>query len=611
VRFKELLNLRFGPAVRSAPLFELSECRHIGTVEEYSNRFQTLLPRAGRLDQEQRVQLYTDGLLPPLSHQVRVHAPASLAEAMILARQLELVELDRLNQAVPRAAAQTFLPAPVPRQAAPAVAVLPMPAQPMLPAPKAPLALLASPTREGGQATKRLLAEEQAERRCLDLCYNCNEPYLHGHNRVCRSIFFIDSFELAEAEAREEAPVFSLHTVAGVAVASTIQLRVHVGSAAFTMLVDTGSTHSFIGETTAQRAGMPVQTCPRQTASVANGEHISCPGVLRQAPVVIEGLEFRVELYVMPLAGYDIVLGTNWMAPLGDIVWNVVAGTMAFKHARQDVSWRDTTPLPTPRLHAATPVTEPLLDELLDAFEDVFAAPSGLPPTRGRAHHITLKPGSAPVAVRPYRYPATHKDELERQCAAMMEQGIVRHSDSAFSSPVLLVKKPDGSWRFCVDYRTLNAIMMKDAYPILVVDELLDEVHGAQFFTKLDLRSGYHQVQMWAHNVHKTAFRTHDSLYEFLVMSFGLCNAPATFQALMNDVLRPFLRSFVLVFFDDILIYSKSWADHLRHLHTVLTELHRHTLFVKRSKCAFGVPTVAYLGHTISAAGVAMDSAKV
>ncbi|WVZ95736.1 hypothetical protein U9M48_041463 [Paspalum notatum var. saurae] len=227
-------------------------------------------------------------------------------------------------------------------------------------------------------------------------------------------------------------------------------------------------------------------------------------------------------------------------------------------------------------MHTLLAATDNLLNSLLDKFAALFQEPAGLPPQRSISHRIRLLPGTTVVVVRPYRYAHIQKDELERQCAEMLHQVVIRPSSSAFSSPALLVRKQDGSWRLCIDYRALNSKTVKDKYPIPVIEELLDGLRGARYFTKLDLRSGYHQVLMHPGDVHKTAFRTHQGLFEFLVMPFGLTNAPATFQALMNTILQKFLRRFVLVFFDDILIYSSSWAEHLQHIHLVLQTLADH-----------------------------------
>ncbi|KAL4586656.1 hypothetical protein LXL04_011298 [Taraxacum kok-saghyz] len=304
---------------------------------------------------------------------------------------------------------------------------------------------------------------------------------------------------------------------------------------------------------------------------------------------VCNGISIRMGAYscmidavVYELGSLDVILGVAWLGTLGDVIFNWQKQEMKFGHQGTLIklqgipslhhthslnswledhlkSFADPQELPS----SPSSIQQTQLTYTLSQFQSTFQVPHGLPPTRSIEHKINLIEGQGPICVRPYRYPHLQKDEIQRRIEEMLSTGIIRPSQSAFSSPVILVKKKDDSWRLCIDYRALNRGTIPDKYPIPVVEELLDELHGSQFFSKIDLKSGFYQVRMREADVHKTAFRTHNGHYEFLVMPFGLTNAPSTFQALMHEVFRPLLRQGVLVFFDDILIYSSSWDSHL------------------------------------------------
>jgi len=201
--------------------------------------------------------------------------------------------------------------------------------------------------------------------------------------------------------------------------------------------------------------------------------------------------------------------------------------------------------------------------------------------------------------------------ELKQQIEELFEKQFIRPSVSPWGAPVLLVKKKDGSSRLCVDYRQLNKLTIKNKYSLPRIDDLMDQLHGAAVFSKIDLRSGYHQIRVKSDDVQKTAFRSRYGHYEYVVMPFGVTNAPALFMDYMNRIFRPFLDKFVVVFIDDILIYSRTREDHARHLRTVLSILTEKQLYVKFSKCEFWMTTVQFLGHMISTQGISLDPSKV
>jgi hypothetical protein len=252
------------------------------------------------------------------------------------------------------------------------------------------------------------------------------------------------------------------------------------------------------------------------------------------------------------------------------------------------------------------------LSAVLDKYKDILSGlPNGLPPEHSVDHKIDLEPGSAPPNRPIYRMSPNELEELKKQLTSLTEQGFIRPSVSPYGSPILFVKKKDGSQRLCVDYRMLNKQTIKNRYPLPRIDDMLDGIRGAKYFTKIDLQQGYHQIRIHPPDIHKTAFRTRYGHYEFTVMPFGLCNAPATFQRLMNDIFKEYLDDFVIVYLDDILIFSKTKEDHHKHVSIALEILRKNQLYAKLSKCTFGATSLEFLGHIISHLGIHMDPSKI
>jgi hypothetical protein len=316
----------------------------------------------------------------------------------------------------------------------------------------------------------------------------------------------------------------------------------------------------------------------------------------------------------MPGLVLDVIMGMNWMNKMG-VVFDVGERSISLKEPIGEVTFQVILTQKIDLAITTCAVQTTLLAKILVVceFPDVFPDElPGLPPDRDVEFAIELIPGTTPILRRPYRMPPNELAELKKQLQDLLKKGLIRPSSSEWGCPTLFVKKKkDNSLHMCVDYRPLNAVTIKNKYPLPQIDILFDQLSKAKVFSKIDLRSGYHHIKIRPQDIPKTAFSTRYGLYEYLVMSFGLTNAPAYFMYLMNSVFMPELDKFVIVFIDDILIYSENEEDHAEHLRIVLTRLREHRLYAKFSKCEFWLKTVPFLSHVLSESGISVDPSKV
>ncbi|XP_028807167.1 uncharacterized protein LOC114761882 [Neltuma alba] len=391
-------------------------------------------------------------------------------------------------------------------------------------------------------------------------------------------------------------------------------------------LFDSGATHSFISNDYVPRLSMHMYELPCDViVSTPAGASVKASKACLNCMIEFEGRTSTIDLVCLPLKGIDLIVGMDWLSA-NDAILDCRRKTISLPVAFASSSGPQLLSLVQVEkcirkgcqaymvFFSVHTIAEKGVEEIavVSEFSDVFPEEiTGLPPEREVEFSIDLALGTEPISKAPYRMSPSKLAELKKQIEELLEKGFVRPSVSPWGSPVLFVKKKDGSMRLCIDYRQLNKVTIKNKYPLPRIDDLLDQLSGASIFSKIDLRSGYHQLRVRSEDIPKTVFRTRYGHYEFLVMPFGLTNAPAIFMDYMNRIFRPYLDKFVVIFIDDILIYSKDEEEHKQHLRIVLQLLREHKLYAKLSKCEFWLKEVKFLGHVVSAEGVSVDPSKI
>ncbi|KAL0546247.1 hypothetical protein IC582_016153 [Cucumis melo] len=471
--------------------------------------------------------------------------------------------------------------------------------------------------------------------RCLfgtRTCFKCRQE---GHTADRCPLRLTGIAQNQGAGAPHQGRVFATNRTeaekAGTVVTGTLPVLGHYAL----VLFDSGSSHSFISSAFVSHARLEVEPLHQiLSVSTPSGECMLSKEKVKACQIEIAGHVIEVTLIVLDMLDFDVILGMDWLAAnhasidcsRKEVTFNppsmasfkfkgggskslpqVISAIRASKLLSQG-TWGILASVVDTREADVSLSSEPVVRDYPDVFPEELP---GLPPHREVEFAIELEPGTVPISRAPYRMAPAELKELKVQLQELLDKGFIRPSVSPWGAPVLFVKKKDESMRLCIDYRELNKVTVKNRYPLPRIDDLFDQLQGATVFSKIDLRSGYHQLRIKDEDVPKTAFRSRYGHYEFIVMSFGLTNAPAVFMDLMNRVFREFLDTFVIVFIDDILIYSKTEAEHEEHLRMVLQTLRDNKLYAKFSKCEFWLKQVSFLGHVVSKDGVSVDPAKI
>ena len=420
-----------------------------------------------------------------------------------------------------------------------------------------------------------------------------------------------------------------------------------------TMLIDSGSTHDFLSSEFVRRHNLKTDTATKELkVTLADGSSRTQPlETAGPVKVVVADFSETQTFTVLPLARYDAILGMPWLSRHNPTIdfrskkVQIQEDTFGARghEAGEDAEFAESHFISAAQANAtirsgdeayiAWVSTEddapgqdppPIRDKegthfgselkaLLREFDDLFPdeLPDQLPPERTVDHEIKVAEGTAPPSRPAYRLPKPELDELQKQIEELLRRGFLEPSKSPYGAPVFFVKKSDGSLRMVCDWRELNRITIKNKACLPHIEDLFDTVQGSAYFSKLDLLAGYNQIRIQQEDVPKTAINTPFGHYQFRVMGFGLTNAPATFQSLMNSILQPYLRQFVVVFLDDILIFSKTLEEHVEHIRTVLTTLRANQLFCKLPKCEFAVEEILFLGHRLTGSSISPDPEKL